>query len=85
MAKLKNIIRQLSEKDFQAIYDSLISSNAEKSAYLMRSLRDLNLSDSKIMIELDVNANAYYTLRSRLNQRIEEHLDRKSTRLNSSH
>ena len=74
MAKLKNIIRQLSEKDFQAIYDSLISSNAEKSAYLMRSLRDLNLSDSKIMIELDVNANAYYTLRSRLNQRIEEHL-----------
>ena len=74
MAKLKNIIRQLSEKDFQAIYDSLIGSNAEKSAYLMRSLRDLNLSDSKIMIELDVNANAYYTLRSRLNQRIEEHL-----------
>ena len=74
MAKLKNIIRQLSDKDFQSIHDSLLSSNAEKSAYLMRSLRDLNLSDSKIMIELDVNANAYYTLRSRLNQRIEEHL-----------
>ncbi|MBM3177629.1 MAG: hypothetical protein FJZ78_06435 [Bacteroidetes bacterium] len=74
MAKLKNIIKQLSEKDFQAIYESLITSNAEKSAYLMKSLRDLNLSDSKIMVELDVNANAYYTLRSRLNQKIEEHL-----------
>mgnify|MGYP003435303079 FL=1 len=32
MAKLKNIIKQLSEKDFKAIYDSLIESNAEKSA-----------------------------------------------------
>ncbi|MEQ9415470.1 MAG: hypothetical protein RIF39_16660, partial [Cyclobacteriaceae bacterium] len=32
------------------------------------------LSDSKIMVELEVNANAYYTLRSRLNQKIEEHL-----------
>lgn len=74
MAKLKNIIKQLSESDFQAIYDSLLSSNAEKSAYLMKSLREQNLSDSKIMVELDVNANAYYTLRSRLNQKIEEHL-----------
>ena len=74
MAKLKNIIKQLSDRDFQAIHDSLQSSGAEKSAYLMRSLRDHNLPDSKIMVELDVNANAYYTLRSRLNQKIEEHL-----------
>lgn len=74
MAKLKNIVKQLSEKDFKAIYDSLIESNAEKSAYLLKALRDRHLSDSKIMVELEVNANAYYTLRSRLNQKIEEHL-----------
>lgn len=74
MAKLKNIIKQLSEKDFRAIYDSLIESNAEKSAYLLRSLRERQLSDNKIMTELDVNANAYYTLRSRLNLKIEEFL-----------
>jgi len=74
MAKLKNIIKQLSEKDFKAIHDSLIESNAEKSAYLLKALRDRQLSDSKIMVELEVNANAYYTLRSRLNQKIEEHL-----------
>ena len=74
MAKLKNIIKQLSEKDFKAIYDSLIESNAEKSAYLLRSLRERQLSDNKIMTELDVNANAYYTLRSRLNLKIEEYL-----------
>lgn len=74
MSKLKNIIKQLSEQDFQTIYDSLLATGAEKSAYLMKSLRDHNLADSKIMIELEVNANAYYTLRSRLNQKIEEHL-----------
>lgn len=74
MAKLKNIIKQLSEKDYKEIHDSLMESNAEKSAYVLKALRERQLSDSKIMVELEVNANAYYTLRSRLNQKIEEHL-----------
>jgi hypothetical protein len=74
MAKLKNIIKQLSEKDFKAIYDSLIESNAEKSAFLLKALRERSLSDTRIMTDLEVNANAYYTLRSRLNLKIEEYL-----------
>ena len=74
MAKLKNIIKQLSEKDYKGIHDSLIEGNAEKSAYVLKALRERQLSDSKIMVEIEVNANAYYTLRSRLNQKIEEHL-----------
>lgn len=74
MAKLKNIIKQLSAKDYEAIYTSLNESNAEKSAYLLQSMRERQLSDNKIMGELGVNTNAYYTLRSRLNQKIEEHL-----------
>jgi hypothetical protein len=74
MAKLKHIIKQLSEEDYQAIYDSLISSNADKSAYLLKAMRDKHVSDAKIMEELDVNTNAYYTLRSRLNQKIEDYL-----------
>ncbi len=74
MAKLKNIIKQLSEKDFKGIHDSLIEGNAEKSAYVLKALRERQLSDSKIMVEIEVNSNAYYTLRSRLNQKIEEHL-----------
>jgi len=74
MAKLKNIIKQLHDGDFEAIYNSLMESNAEKSAYLLRSMREKHLSDNKIMEELEVNTNAYYTLRSRLNQKIEEYL-----------
>ncbi|MFA0961066.1 hypothetical protein AB9P05_04625 [Roseivirga sp. BDSF3-8] len=74
MAKLKNIIKQLSDVDYEAIYTSLIESNAEKSAYLLKAMRERSLSDNKIMQELEVNTNAYYTLRSRLNQKIEEYL-----------
>lgn len=74
MAKLKNIIKQLSDHDFESIYNQLIDSNAEKSAYLLKYIHQEQLSDNKIMDELNVNTNAYYTLRSRLNQKIEEYL-----------
>ena len=74
MAKLKNIIKQLSADDFKTIYDQLLSSNAEKSAHLLKFMRERQMSDTKIMETLDVGSNAYYTLRSRLNQKIEEYL-----------
>jgi len=74
MSKLKNIIKQLTEKDFQNIYHSLMESSAEKSGHLLKYMREKQFSDSKIMEELEVNPNAYYTLRSRLNQKIEEYL-----------
>lgn len=74
MAKLKHIIKQLTDEDYQAIYNSLSNSSAEKSAFLLKALRERSLSDQKVMKELDVNSKAYYTLRSRLNQKIEEYL-----------
>ena len=74
MAKLKYIVKQLSPAEFDSIYQSLLGTSAEKSAMLFKLMRDKHLSDTKIMEELDVNSNAYYTLRSRLNQRIEEYL-----------
>lgn len=74
MAKLKNIIKQLTKQDFDIIFNGLMESNAEKSAYLLQMLYQEKMSDSQIMERLDVNSNAYYTLRSRLNQRIEEYL-----------
>lgn len=74
MGKLKNIIKQLSNKDYKTLYDSLLESNADKSAYLLKVLRERQMSDNRIMAELGVNTNAYYTLRSRLNLKIEEYL-----------
>lgn len=74
MAKLKNIIQQLSPKDYSEIYISLEQSGAEKSAHLLKSMRERSSADKALMQEIDVNHNAYYTLRSRLNQKIEEYL-----------
>jgi hypothetical protein len=51
-----------------------MENSAEKSAHLLKAMRERSLSDNKIMDELGVNTNAYYTLRSRLNQKIEEYL-----------
>ena len=74
MAKLKNVVRHLSHKNYEAIHDTLHQTGAEKSAILFHHLRDDKLSDDDIMAILEVNSNAYYTLRSRLNQKIEEYL-----------
>lgn len=74
MSKLKNIIRQLSEQDYLNIFENLMDNSAEKSAMLLKYLKEKQLNDAKIMAELDVNPNAYYTLRSRLNEKIEEYL-----------
>ncbi len=74
MAKLKYIVKQLSQEEFNSIFQSLQETNAEKSAMLLKLMREKHLSDAKIMEELGVNSNAYYTLRSRLNQKIEEYL-----------
>jgi len=74
MAKLKNIIKQLAENDYLELKKLLHESGAEKSQYLLTALREHQTPDAKIMEELDVNTNAYYTLRSRLNQKIEEYL-----------
>lgn len=65
---------QLSQEDYIAIYDLLVEGGADKSAYLLKAMREKQISDNKVMEELDVNTNAYYTLRSRLNQKIEEYL-----------
>ncbi len=74
MAKLNQIIQDLNSEDFDNIFKILIEGSAEKSAYLFKFLKEGELRDSEIMEDLKVNANAYYTLRSRLNQRIEEYL-----------
>ncbi len=74
MAKLKYIVKQLSQEEYDAIYQSLLGTSAEKSATLLKLMREKHLSDTRIMEELEVNSNAYYTLRSRLNQKIEEYL-----------
>lgn len=71
MSKLKRIINQLSDTELKIIYNSLVDSEAHKSAELLKHFRDDRLNDNEIKNQLGVNNNAFYTLRSRLNEKIE--------------
>ncbi len=74
MTKFRTLIRQLSKNDYIAVKKSLMDSNAEKTAILLETVREDNPGDDVLMTKLNTSAAAYYALRSRLNQRIEEYL-----------
>ena len=74
MSKLKNLILQLNQEEFFHLYNNLLDSSADKSALLLKFLYEEKHTDGKMIELLDVNTNAYYTLRSRLNQKVEEYL-----------
>ncbi|MCP4521488.1 MAG: hypothetical protein GY827_07325 [Cytophagales bacterium] len=71
MSKLKNVINKLTDNEYKTIYNFLNNNEAKKSAQLLELFRDQSLSDKDIQAVLEVNQNAFYTLRSRLNEKIQ--------------
>lgn len=71
MSKLKKLVSKLSPEEFEIIFKNLQKTEANKSAQLLDFFRNENYSDKEIKDKLEVNNNAYYTLRSRLNDKIE--------------
>ncbi len=78
MSKLKRLISQLNDQEVRHIHKNLIETDANKSADLLHLFREGKLEDSKVKEVLNVNNNAYYTLRSRLNEKIETFILEKS-------
>lgn len=74
MSKTKRLVHQLKNKDFNALHKSLVHAEAQKSADLLHFFRQNKLTDEEIKHNLGVNNNAYYTLRSRLNEKIEDYI-----------
>lgn len=74
MLEIKDIIKQLSASEYSSFYESLSVKKADKSIKLLELIREDEASDSAIMTELNVNSTAYYTLRSRLNDKLQEFL-----------
>jgi len=71
MSKIKKLVNRLNNEEYQTIFTSLQKSEATKSAELLKYFRESKCSDNEIKKLLDVNNNAFYTLRSRLNDKIE--------------
>ena len=74
MSKTKRLVHQLNNKEYNTLHSYLVKSEAKKSADLLKHFRLNKLNDEEIKLNLEVNSNAYYTLRSRLNEKIESHI-----------
>lgn len=74
MIKLKNLVMQMKEAEFEAFSYQLKESKADKFHNLFYFLKEDKLTEEDIAENLKVNANAYYTLKSRLYTKIQEFL-----------
>ena len=74
MTKLRDIVNQLSDDDYYALRTQLTTGGAVKSSFLLQALREQKVNDRKIILQLGMNHNSYYTLCSRLGQKIDEYL-----------
>jgi tetratricopeptide (TPR) repeat protein len=74
MIKLKQVIIQLSDNDFEKISNSLKKTKAENYCLLLQSYRSGKLPDAEITEKLGISSNSFYVLKSRLYDKIQEHL-----------
>lgn len=74
MDSLYKIIKQLSEEEFQDIYQNLTSNKAEKSALFLETIRTSDKPVEDFLEKQDISASAFYVLKSRLNQKVEDFL-----------
>ncbi|HEY6159930.1 MAG TPA: hypothetical protein VI112_01870 [Bacteroidia bacterium] len=74
MLKLKDVIAQMKEDQYEKLLSQLKGNSAEKFHSLATYLRDDKMDDEDIMGKLGVNTSAYYTLKSRLYKRVGEFL-----------
>ncbi len=74
MIKLKTVVQQLTEENYQGIVLRFQKNRAEKFLSLFKHFRESDLSEEKLSEKLGLNKTAYYTLKSRLYEKIQEFL-----------
>jgi hypothetical protein len=74
MLNLRMLIRRLNSEVVAALENSLINSKADNFLALLRAYQNDDADDNLIQEKLGITANSYYVLKSRLYDRIQEHL-----------
>ena len=74
MIKLKEVIIQLNDDNYEEIENNLIKNKADRFLFLLRSYKHSKISDNEIKIKLGVSSNSFYVLKSRLYDKIQENL-----------
>lgn len=74
MIKLKEVIVQLEKDNYIEIEKNLIKNKADRFLLLFQSYKNTTHTDKEIRQQLGVNSNAFYVLKSRLYDKIQESL-----------
>ena len=74
MEKINKIVKSLSDDEYETLLKKVSANNADKSSMLLSYGRSRNYADKDCIDKLSIKANAFYTLKSRLNQKIEAFL-----------
>ena len=72
--RLKKIISQLDVKAYEDLERQLTKTKADHFLYLSQSYRNGNVNDEEIIKHLNINANSFYVLKSRLYTKVKNHL-----------
>ncbi|MGZ4054907.1 MAG: hypothetical protein ACXVDZ_04765 [Bacteroidia bacterium] len=72
--QLEKIIIQLTEKDYLLFSNQLKENKADKFYYLLSSYREQILSEPELLKRLEIKKSAFYTLKSRLFDKVQEFL-----------
>lgn len=74
MIKFKSIVLQLKEDEFNDLCRQFVETKADKYLRLLKLYRENKYTDEEIQEMLSVNTSAYYTLKSRLFDKIQDFL-----------
>lgn len=74
MLNLEGIINRIEENEFQELSEKLLANKADKYNALLTYYRHGNISEKEMLKALEVNSNAFYVLKSRLFDKVQEYL-----------
>ncbi len=75
MVDLYKIVSQLTEDEYNEIFNGFVANKAERSASFLETIRSNPESpDKEFLDKTDINPSAFYVLKSRLGTRVETHL-----------
>ena len=77
METFNKTIKKLTDKDYEELRNAVAGGKSSKPYILLEAARIQNYSDSEMFEKLEVNQSAYYTMKSRLNQKIATYFSRK--------
>lgn len=77
--KIEKIVAQMAEDDFLRLSDQFKKTKADKYLLLITLYREGTVNDKEILARLDIKLPAFYTLKSRLHDKIQEHLYKTTT------